>query len=104
MDLSEGKQVRIFLSLFLIIAAGLLFWQGAAGEQTGELYDGRGRVNVNLADAQTLADTPYLDDQLAAAIVRTRTERGLFTSDEELMQVPGIDEYNLPVLQEVLFY
>ena len=102
---SEGRQIRIFLSLFLIIVAGLLFWQGGkVGKDLGPLYDGQNRVNVNLADRETLAAAEYVDSQLADDSVRVREERGAFASDEDLMRVPGIDEYSLPVLKEVLFY
>ncbi|MBO1678337.1 ComEA family DNA-binding protein [Bittarella massiliensis (ex Durand et al. 2017)] len=74
------------------------------GKDLGPLYDGQNRVNVNLADQETLAAAEYVDSQLAGDIVRVREERGTFASDEDLMRVPGIDEYSLPVLKEVLFY
>jgi competence protein ComEA len=50
------------------------------------------QFNLNKADVSTLAQHPYLRYPLAKAIIAWRHQNGLFTSTENLKQVPGIDE------------
>ena len=52
-----------------------------------------GPVNINTADADTLAaELTGVGPALAAAIVRDRTEHGNFASPEALARVKGIGE------------
>ena len=52
-----------------------------------------GPVNINTADAETLAaELTGIGPALAAAIVRDRQENGAYASAEALMRVRGIGE------------
>src|SRR6266850_5835481 len=48
-------------------------------------------ILVNTAPAKDLALKLGLSTEIADAIVRTRTEKGKFTSVDELKRVPGLD-------------
>ena len=50
-----------------------------------------GRVNVNRAPARDLASVLNVEAPVADAVVMYRTERGGFTTIEDLKKVPGID-------------
>lgn len=47
-------------------------------------------VDVNSASWSELAQLPDIGEVLARRIVQTRTERGKFTSSDDLLAVPGI--------------
>lgn len=50
-------------------------------------------VNINTADAKTLSDAlTGIGLKKAEAIVKYRTEKGLFKTPEDLVNVPGIGE------------
>jgi competence protein ComEA len=50
-----------------------------------------GPVNINTADAETLAaELDGIGPALAAAIIRDREEHGRFEAPEEIMRVSGI--------------
>jgi competence protein ComEA len=49
------------------------------------------RVRINEASAATIGETFDIDDQLAAAIVKYRTDKGPFKTWKDLLNVPGID-------------
>lgn len=50
-------------------------------------------VNVNTADAKTISDAlTGIGLKKAEAIVKYRTEKGLFKTPEDLVNVPGIGE------------
>jgi competence protein ComEA len=66
-----------------LFAAGVLASFGAAA----------GPVNINTADAATLAaELTGIGPALAEAIVRDRTENGNFDSPESLTRVKGVGE------------
>jgi competence protein ComEA len=52
-------------------------------------------ISVNAAPAKDLALKLDVSDDVAAAIVRTRTEKGPFRSMDDLKRVPGIDAAKL---------
>ena len=71
--------VRFICTIILICAAGFTF----AG----------GTVNINTADAQTLAaELKGVGDKKALAIVKHREKNGLFKSKEDLAAVKGISD------------
>jgi competence ComEA-like helix-hairpin-helix protein len=55
----------------------------------------RGRVNVNAAAADALAEVLEIDDAVAQAIVTFRKEHGPFQDIESLAKVPGLDRDTL---------
>ena len=57
-----------------------------------------GPVHLNSATADELDTLPGIGPSLAAAIIRTREERGGFSSVRDLEQVPGIGEARLAEL------
>ncbi len=61
-------------------------------------YDGR--ININEADEQKLAELPGIGPAMAKNIVTYRTEHGFFTSIEELQNVKGIGAGKFKKLQD----
>ena len=47
-------------------------------------------VNINTADAQTLATLTGIGSARAEAIIKDREEKGAFSTPGELIRVPGI--------------
>ena len=58
-----------------------------------------GKVNINTATAQQLAELPGVGDKLAARIVEYRQKSGGFKTPQELMNVQGVGEKNFARLQ-----
>jgi competence protein ComEA len=82
-----------------------------AGGRTGGAYRGRrqhrsrrdepppaGQVDLNTADADTLATVPGIGPGLAERIVAFRTSNGPFASVDELLDVSGITDRRLDAL------
>ena len=59
-----------------------------------------GRININEADEQKLAELPGIGPAMAKNIVTYRTEHGSFTSVEELQKVKGIGAAKFKKLQD----
>ena len=51
-----------------------------------------GKININTADAETLAVLPGIGEVLSERIVKYRDEHGAFASIEEIVNVSGIGE------------
>ena len=58
-----------------------------------------GKVNINTATAQQLAELPGVGAKLAARIVEYRQKSGAFKTAQELMNVQGVGEKNFARLQ-----
>jgi competence protein ComEA len=58
------------------------------------------RVDLNTADAATLARLPQVGPSLAERIVAYREQHGQFLTREELMRVPGIGPSTFAQLAE----
>lgn len=61
-----------------------------------------GSVNINSADAQTLASLKGIGPAKAAAIVADRDANGPFVSVEDLVRVKGIGEQTVEMNKEVM--
>lgn len=61
-----------------------------------------GKVNINTASADQLAQLPGVGEKLAARIVEHRQKEGPFKTAQELMNVKGIGEKNFQKLQPYL--
>ena len=71
------RQIKVLLGITCFLGLASLAWAGP--------------VNVNTADAETLAqELTGIGPALAAAIVRDREQNGPFKSPEELTRVRGI--------------
>jgi competence protein ComEA len=57
-----------------------------------------GQVDINTADADTLATIPGIGPGLAERIVAFRTSNGPFASVDELLDVSGITDRRLDAL------
>ena len=64
------------------------------------VVDGDGKVRINVADATQLEMLPGVGPVLAARILAYREERGAFVTVEDLLDVSGIGEQKLAVLQD----
>ena len=63
-----------------------------------------GRVNVNAAPADEIAEVLRLDESQAAAIVRHRTEHGRFVDFEALASVPGVPVETLRASRDAIVF
>jgi competence ComEA-like helix-hairpin-helix protein len=70
----------------------------------GYLSKEYGRVNVNSAPANEIAEVLGVDDKLAAAIVAYRGEHGKFADFDALAEVPGIDREALEKKREAIIF
>jgi competence protein ComEA len=68
----------------------------------GGAVDGSGRVRINLADAAELQALPGVGPVLAERILAHRSEHGLFTAVEDLLDVSGIGEGKLSSLRDAV--
>jgi len=66
----------------------------------GALADGR--IDINLADADTLTQLPGIGPKTAEAIVSYREALGPFDTVDDLMEVEGIGERKMEDLRELI--
>ena len=90
---------KILLSIQVVLLSAALFSsqsgvaQSATENETDEVIQ---QVNINEADANTIADILVgVGASRATAIVQYREEHGRFTSLEQLLEVKGIGESTL---------
>lgn len=90
--LKDGQKIYIYT----IQEAKELEEQGLLSSEqtdiTGTLEQVNGKVNINLADKDTLMTLSGIGETRAEAILKFREEHGGFGNIEELMQVEGIKE------------
>ncbi len=70
-------------------------------EQADELPDtvsAEEKVNINEADAEELQTLPGIGPAYAERIIEWRTENGMFTEPEQLLEIRGIGERRLEAL------
>ena len=73
---------------------------GGQGARSGDAPTGP--IDLNTADAEALDSLPGIGPATAAAIIQHRAEVGLFTSVDQLLDVPGIGEAKLEVLRDLV--
>lgn len=61
-----------------------------------------GPIDLNTADAEALDSLPGIGPATAAAIIQHRTEVGLFTSVDQLLDVPGIGDAKLEAIRDLV--
>ena len=69
-------------------------------ETAGDSDTAEGVVNINTADADTLKSLSGIGDAKAQAILAYREEHGVFSTIEEIMQVPGIKESTFSAIKD----
>jgi competence protein ComEA len=62
------------------------------------------KINANTAAAAELAATFEISDDLAAAIVKYRSEKGDFKSTEDLKKVPGLSEKKVEEKKDLFIF
>ncbi len=60
------------------------------------------RVDINIADEQELMTLPGIGPSKATSIIQYRTEKGLFKTPEDLMNVSGIGEKTYEKLESLI--
>ncbi|GMQ94174.1 MAG: hypothetical protein BMS9Abin12_1658 [Acidimicrobiia bacterium] len=70
------------------------------GTSSGQASDSG--IDLNLASATDLEMLPGVGPVLAQRIVAFRTERGLFVTVEDLLDVPGIGEAKLAMMRDAI--
>ncbi len=83
------------INLAAILEDGQRYYVPSIGETAAKDTAGRqitsdGKVNINLADAETLATLPQIGEVRAKAIIAYREKNGNFQKTEEIMLVAGI--------------
>ncbi|MCB1706652.1 MAG: ComEA family DNA-binding protein [Halioglobus sp.] len=90
----------------LLLAAGLSVTPAALAQEaaaTAAPVAAAAKVNINTADAQTLAaNLKGVGESRAAEIVRYRESFGAFDSVEELVEVKGIGSSTLDMNRDVI--
>jgi competence ComEA-like helix-hairpin-helix protein len=89
--------VKRIVSLGLALALSFLASAGVA--MAAPKKAPAGKVNINTATAQQLAELPGVGEKLAARIVEYRQKSGGFKAAQELMNVQGVGEKNFARLQ-----
>ncbi len=98
---SEGQPDR--LNLAARVTDGMQIRVPVEGEPvvvSGMTESETGPVNVNTASADQLEGLPGVGPATAAAILSHRSEHGRFGQVEDLLDVPGIGEAKLAVLED----
>lgn len=74
----------------------------AGSEASGSITqsNGDGKVRINYAEQSEIETLNGIGPSKAEAIIQYREENGLFKSEEDLLNVPGIGEKTLESLQE----
>lgn len=62
-----------------------------------------GKLNLNAATVEELANVPGLDQEMAEKIVELRTENGEFIDLDELLDVDGMDSSLLRKIKPYVF-
>ena len=110
-DILSIKPWAVLAALILMLAVGLAILAGSpsalAQEQksaaTAAIEPVSGRVNINSADAQTLASgLKGIGESRAMEIVRYREAYGPFASIDELAEVKGIGKSTLDSNRDVI--
>lgn len=84
--------IQVVLLSAALLSSQATLAQAAAENETAEVV----QVNINEADANTIADILVgVGASRATAIVQYREEHGRFTSLEQLLEVKGIGEATL---------
>ncbi len=91
MNVKKIVALGLALALSFLASAGVVM---AAPKQAPA-----GKVNINTANAQQLAELPGVGAKLAARIVAYRQKSGAFKTSQELMNVQGVGEKNFARLQ-----
>ncbi|GAB1258048.1 ComEA family DNA-binding protein [Aurantivibrio plasticivorans] len=88
--------VSLLLVSVLVLSGGLAFAADKSDAKHTKSSLVVERVNINKADAATLAaNLIRVGDSRAKAIVEYRKQHGKFTSKEQLLEVKGIGESTL---------
>ena len=91
MNLKKIVALGLALALSLVVSAGVAVAAPKAAPA--------GKVNLNTATAQQLAELPGVGEKLAARIVEYRQKSGGFKATQELMNVQGVGEKNFARIQ-----
>ena len=90
------KSLRL-VAASLALALAFLVSTGTASAASAKAP--AGKVNLNTASVQQLAELPGVGNALASRIVEYRQKGGGFKSEKELMNVKGIGEKNFAKLE-----
>ena len=81
------------------LALAVVFFASTGIASAASAKEPAGKVNLNTATAQQLAELPGVGDALAARIIEYRQKGGGFKSEKELMNVKGVGEKNFAKLE-----
>ena len=87
---TKSKLVFIFSVLFLISTV-VVYSQSSVG-----------KVNINTASVEQLAELPGIGKSTAQKIVEYRTQNGNFKSVDQLLEIKGIGEKKLEEMKSLL--
>lgn len=91
-------------SSFLRIGSDCYIWGQGASYILGPQSDGEGadKININTAEERELMSLSGIGEVTAQAIIRYRTENGLFSKIEDIMKVPGIKQGRFDAIKDCI--
>ncbi len=89
------KNSKKVLTFFLVAGLVLAFVAGLSAEETG-------KVNINNASLEELAQLKRVGPKYAERIINYREEHGGFKQVEDITNVPGIGPKTLEVNKDVI--
>ncbi len=92
------------LILFAAIMMAITFSNGVWAEKAAEAkkVDKVGKININTATAEELAELKQIGPKIAERIVQYREKQGVFKQPEDIMNVKGIGEKAYEVNKDLI--
>lgn len=85
------------------VSEDYVWGKSSSDKETGPINDEEDRkININTADEAELTKLSGIGEVTASAIVRYRTENGLFEKIEDIMKVPGIKQGRFDAIKDMI--
>ena len=101
---SESVRVKLPSSGFFREDVNQYIWgrEDDDGSEYSQDAESSGKININSADEDALMRLSGVGEVTAAAIIRYRSEHGLFEKIEDIMKVPGIKQGRFDAIKDMI--